>query len=101
MRYYKGKEVHLIGSTEPTTIDKILLWITIIVNLVVFGIGFYYKNILICFLSFVPSIIFITYIIIKYFFIKKIPKIYQSYDIEIKNDDVNITNYKEKIIDKK
>lgn len=107
-RYYKGKEARVSSEFEINLAEKIIFIIIIIASLVFFFINFIplfkdfnLHNFLLAIASFIPPFAFSSYLVIKYIVIKKTPMKYRTYDIEIKNDDVKITNYKEKDIDLK
>ena len=110
-RYYKGKEVNVSGAFDTNLAEKIIFAVIISASIVFFFINFFplyselntnnyfdTKRFLLALASFIPPFLFAGYLVIKYVVIRKTPLLKASYDIEIKNDDVNITNYKDEII---
>ena len=101
--YSKRKEVHLYGETNVTEGERkfgnalifISFFLVIITWILVFsGI----LNFFMIFAPFIPSVLFLLYLTVKYVFLKKMPMHCESYDIKVNGNDTEISNYKEKII---
>ena len=101
--YRKQKEVNLHGEANLTKgegkFGNILVYITFFLTIITWILVF--SGILNFFMIFVPFILpvlFLLYLTVKYFVLKKTSMKYESYDIKVDGNDINISNYNEKVI---
>ena len=103
--YSNKKEINLHSETNVTEnerkIGNTIAVICYFAAFIVFALAFtgvipFYS----IFLPFVPAVIYLFYLVIKYMVFKKTPIQYQSYNKKVNGNDTEISNYEEKIINK-
>ena len=101
--YSDKKEVHLHSEVNLTKGERkfgnIIITICYFFDIITWIL--FFAGIFPFFMLFVPFILpvlFLIYLTIKYFVLKKSPIKYESYNIKVNDNNTEISDYKEKII---
>lgn len=96
--YSNKKEVHLHGGAELTKTEKFIADTIITITYFAFIIGFFILPFYMLFVILIPVMLYMIFLFLKYFVFKKKPMQLKTYDIKVNGNDVEISNYKEKVI---